>query len=90
LLNKLLDGFEGKLTTSKWAKIAKCSQDTALRDIQDLIEKKVLAKEMQEAEAPAICLQFERNAQACPDRIISLSFCPPYGKRHLLQRKEKG
>lgn len=45
LLNKLLDGFDGKLTTSKWAKIAKCSNDTALRDIQDLIEKKVLVKE---------------------------------------------
>jgi Fic family protein len=46
LLNKLLDGFEGKLTSSKWAKIAKCSQDTALRDIQDLLQKKVLIKEV--------------------------------------------
>jgi len=45
LLNKLFDKFEGKLTTSKWAKIAKCSHDTALRDINDLIEKKVLTKE---------------------------------------------
>ncbi len=45
LLNKLLDKFEGKLTSSKWAKIAKCSHDTALRDISDLVEKKVLVKE---------------------------------------------
>lgn len=45
MLNKLMDGFEGKLTSSKWAKIAKCSADTALRDIQDLIEKEVLEKE---------------------------------------------
>ena len=45
MLNKLMDGFEGKLTSSKWAKIAKCSPDTALRDIQDLIEKGVLEKE---------------------------------------------
>ena len=45
LLNKLLDGFIGKLTSSKWAKIAKCSQDTALRDIQDLVSGKVLQKE---------------------------------------------
>ncbi len=44
LLNKLLDGFEGKLTSSKWAKIAKCSTDTALRDIQDLIDKNILRK----------------------------------------------
>jgi len=45
ILNKLLDGFDGKLTTSKWAKIAKCSSDTALRDIQDLIKKEILQKE---------------------------------------------
>lgn len=44
VLNKLLDGFEGKLTTSKWARIGKCSQDTALRDIQDLMEKEILCK----------------------------------------------
>ncbi len=43
-LNKLLDGFEGKLTTSKWGKINKCSQDTAHRDILDLINKGVLRK----------------------------------------------
>jgi len=47
MLNKLLDGFEGKLTSSKWAKIAKCSQDTAIRDIQDLINKGILQKEAQ-------------------------------------------
>lgn len=45
LLNKLMDGFEGKLTSSKWAKIAKCSQDTATRDIQDLVTKGILAKD---------------------------------------------
>ena len=44
LLNKLLDDFTGLLTTSKWAKIAKCSQDTALRDIQDLLNKNMLQK----------------------------------------------
>ena len=44
MLNKLLEGFTGNLTTSKWAKITKCSQDTALRDIQDLINKGILIK----------------------------------------------
>lgn len=44
LLNKLLDGFDGKLTSSKWAAIAKCSQDTALRDISDLVERGALKK----------------------------------------------
>jgi Fic family protein len=45
MLNKLLDGFDGKLKSSKWAKIAKCSPDTALRDIKDLIEKGILKQE---------------------------------------------
>lgn len=45
MLNKLMDGFEGKLTSSKWAKIAKCSQDTATRDIQDLMVKGLLIKD---------------------------------------------
>ena len=45
IVNRLLNGFEGKLTSSKWAKLAKCSQDTALRDIEDLIRKKVLVKD---------------------------------------------
>jgi Fic family protein len=45
VLNRLLDGFEGKLTTSKWAKLAKCSQDTAYRDILDLVERGALCKD---------------------------------------------
>lgn len=44
LLNMQFDGFFGKLTSSKWAKIAKCSSDTALNDINDLISKGVLRK----------------------------------------------
>lgn len=42
IINRLWDGFEGKLTSSKWAKICHCSQDTALRDIHDLEEKGIL------------------------------------------------
>jgi len=45
MLNKLLDGFEGKLTSAKWGLITKVSQDTAIRDIQDLIECGLLVKE---------------------------------------------
>lgn len=44
LLNRLLDGFDGKLTSSKWAAIAQCSPDTALRDIQELLACGVLRK----------------------------------------------
>ena len=42
MLNKIFDGFEGKLQTSKWAKITKTSTDTALRDIKDLVDKAIL------------------------------------------------
>ena len=45
VINRMLDGFEGKLTSSKWAKLTKCSQDTALRDISDLLGRGMLAKE---------------------------------------------
>jgi len=45
VLNRLLDGFTGKLTTTKWAKLAKSSHDTALRDIQDLIGQGILKKD---------------------------------------------
>lgn len=46
MINKMLDGFIGKLTSSKWSKIAKCSPDTALRDINDLINKQVIQKDL--------------------------------------------
>jgi Fic family protein len=45
IVNRLLDGFDGKLTSSKWALIEKCSPDTALRDIADLVERGILTKD---------------------------------------------
>jgi len=47
ILTMLMEDFEGVLNTTKWAKIGKCSQDSALRDIQDLIEKEILVKNEQ-------------------------------------------
>lgn len=44
VLNRFMDNFDGNLTTTKWAKIANCSQDTATLDINDLISKKILKK----------------------------------------------
>jgi Fic family protein len=46
MLIRLLNGFEGKLTSSKWAKMTKCSQDTALRDILDLVDRGILSKDL--------------------------------------------
>ena len=45
IVNRLLDGFDGKLTSSKWARLEKCSPDTALRDINDLLGRGILRKD---------------------------------------------
>lgn len=64
LLNRMLDGFEGKLTTSKWAAIAKCSPDTALRDINELLAHGVLRK----AAAGGRSTHYELNESSAEDR----------------------
>jgi Fic family protein len=51
--NRLLDGFEGKLTTAKWAKLVKCSQDTAARDILALVSQGVLKRNAEGVEVRA-------------------------------------
>jgi len=58
ILNILLEDFEGVLNTTKWAKIGKCSQDTALRDIQDLIGKGILTKTEQGGRSTNYVLKF--------------------------------
>jgi Fic family protein len=45
IINRLMGGFDGKLTTSKWAALAKCSPDTALRNIEDLRKRGILTKD---------------------------------------------
>jgi Fic family protein len=59
VINRMLDGFEGKLTSSKWAKLTKCSQDTALRDISDLLDRQILAKEEAGGRSTSYKLQLE-------------------------------
>ncbi len=61
LINKLWDGFDGKLTSSKWAKIAKCSQDTASRDIQDLIQKGMLIKDEAGGRSTSYSLSYQTD-----------------------------
>lgn len=59
ILNSLLDGFEGKLTTTKWATITRSSHDTALRDIKDLIERGALIQEGGGGRSTSYALAFE-------------------------------
>jgi Fic family protein len=56
MLNRLLDGFEGKLTTAKWATIGECSHDTALRDIQDLVTRGILVQNPGGGRSTSYCL----------------------------------
>lgn len=63
VLNKLLDGFEGKLTSSKWAKLTKTSSDTALRDITDLVERGVLVRDVAGGRSTSYSLQASSKAR---------------------------
>tara|TARA_R110001599_G_scaffold353733_1_gene595909 strand:- start:2489 stop:3607 length:1119 start_codon:yes stop_codon:yes gene_type:complete len=64
VLNRLLDGFEGKLTTSKWAKLTKSSQDTALRDIKNLIERGALRQEAGGGRSTSYALILEERGES--------------------------
>ncbi len=62
MINRLLDGFEGKLTSSKWAKLTKVSPDTALRDITDLVQRGILVKD--EGGGRSTSYSLKREAEA--------------------------
>ena len=62
ILNKLLDGFEGKLTSSKWAKLTKSSQDTAQRDINDLVQRGILMRSAEGGRSTSYDLARDRLA----------------------------
>ena len=68
MITKLFDGFEGKLTSSKWAKITKCSQDTAFRDILDLAEKGILTKDSAGGRSTSYSLRSEWHTP--PERKV--------------------
>lgn len=63
VLNRLLDGFEGKLTTSRYAKLAKCSHDTALRDILPLLDQGILVRNPEGGRSTSYMLAPDRVQQ---------------------------
>ncbi len=63
MINRLLDGFEGKPTPSKWAKMSKTSSDTALCDITDLLNRDILAKEADGGRGTSYVLRFPPEAE---------------------------
>ena len=59
MLNLFLDGYEAKITSKTWATLAKCSKDTAIRDIQDLVEKNILIEDIPDAKRPSYSIVYD-------------------------------
>ena len=59
MLNLFLDGYEAKITSKTWASLAKCSKDTAIRDIQDLVDKEILRENIPGAKRPSYSIIYD-------------------------------
>ena len=59
MLNRFLDGYEAKITSKTWASLAKCSKDTAIRDIQDLVDKNILVEDVPGAKRPSYSIVYD-------------------------------
>ena len=59
ILNLFLDGYESKITSKTWATLAKCSKDTAIRDIQDLVDKNILTEDIPGAKRPSYSIVYD-------------------------------
>ncbi len=64
MLNLFLDGYEAKITSKSWASLAKCSKDTAIRDIQDLVAKNVLREDIPGAKRPSYSIVYNPESVA--------------------------
>lgn len=61
MLNLFLDGYEAKITSKNWASLSKCSKDTAIRDIQDMVQKGILREEVPGAKRPSYVICFKED-----------------------------
>lgn len=94
MLNLYLDGYESKITTKTWASLAKCSKDTAIRDIQDLVDKNVLVEDMPGAKRPSYSIVYDSEdlTQFFSDVVIAVEKDIPYlcalykGKKQVRER----
>ena len=59
MLNLFLDSYEAKITSKTWATLAKCSKDTAIRDIQDLVDKNILKEDIPGAKRPSYSIVYD-------------------------------
>ena len=74
VINRLLDGFEGKLTNKKWAAIGKCSSDTALRDINDLIHRGILQRSVSAGRNTSYDLHLEKPLRDSEPPRVQIAF----------------
>lgn len=72
LLNLFLDGYEAKITSKTWALLAKCSKDTAIRDIHDLVDKKILREDIPGAKRPSYSIIYDPEDFAASFSEISI------------------
>ena len=94
MLNLFLDGYEAKITTKTWASLAKCSKDTAIRDIQDLVDKNILVIDVPGAKRPSYSIvydsedlsQFFTNATIIKENGIHYLRAIFKGKREIQER----
>lgn len=94
LLNLFLDGYESKITSKTWASLAKCSKDTAIRDIQDLVDKNVLVENLPGAKRPSYSIVYDSEdlTQFFSDITIDVKEGIPYlcalykGKKQVCER----
>ena len=80
MLNLFLDGYEAKITSKTWASLAKCSKDTAIRDIQDLVSKNILVEDIPGAKRPSYSIVFDAEdlTQFFTDVCITQENATPY------------
>lgn len=61
MLNLFLDGYEAKITSKNWVTLAKCSKDTAIRDLQDLVAKNILREDIPGAKRPSYSIVYDAD-----------------------------
>ena len=82
MLNLFLDGYEAKITSKTWASLAKCSKDTAIRDIQDLVDKDILREDIPGAKRPSYSIIYDPE-----DIIVFFLMLPLINKTEIITSK---
>ena len=94
ILNLFLDGYEAKITSKTWASLGKCSKDTAIRDIQDLVAKDILREDIPGAKRPSYSIiynpedmtEFFSNITIEEDNGVNYLTAMYKGKTHVRER----